>query len=329
MLASTFNPIETVLLSVWGFIYYLKLFIYPYTLVLFHKISEPVSILDPHYSIPVLALFLIIYSLFLFKKNRIYIFAFAFYAISIFLLLTFPDEKDAQIVTNRFIYMPSLGFCVLIGYVYHHVLSRVENSQWKRICLNLTGLMVIAVMMGKTIGQCQVWQSSVTLWEHQLKHNPNVVPGLIYQKLGSAYLDEGKRQIKEAIEFQKRAIAINPYSMTAYYELGRAYKKSGDIDQAVYYYKQPSLLEPNNPEGFYHLGKFYQEINREEDAVKAFSKTIQLQPKNRNTYYNVLRAYDEALASGSMSQLYRLERKTTEEAFEGIFDESPGNVMLK
>ena len=83
----------------------------------------------------------------------------AFYFFSIFFLLRFDEGKDANVVADRFMYLPSLGFCFLLGYGFQRVL------EWKnqRILIPVVAIffVIVTFFAVQTRQQCRIWYDSI------------------------------------------------------------------------------------------------------------------------------------------------------------------------
>jgi len=154
------NTLEGVLIWPWTFVFYLRQFLFPFFSVPVYRLPHPITYLNIQYLLPLITFGIVVFSVFRLRKYRWFIFSFAFYFLSIFFLLRFDELKDTNMVADRFMYLPSLGFCLLLGLGFERL--------WKKKIIAIACLIILTAFFSvKTYKQCQIWQNSTTLWEHQ------------------------------------------------------------------------------------------------------------------------------------------------------------------
>jgi len=85
-------------------------------------------------------------------------------------------------------------------------------------------------------------------------------------------------RFEEAVEYGKRAIALSPYNVHAYYITGYAVGALGDHEQSLDLNKQALGLLPGNGSVYYNLGVNYKELGDFEQAEESFRRAIELMP---------------------------------------------------
>ncbi len=197
------NPIqsvgEAILLWVWCFVFYIRKMIFPGELIIFYQYPKPFSLLQPEFAFSVASFFLIIFLVYYFRKQRIVVFAMLYYFLSIFFLLRFDDVENINPVSDRFMYLPSVGFCALLGigaaWMLEHQQARIK--QVGRVLI----LGLIVAMGVFTFQQCRAWRDGAILCSAVIKKSPQLT--LAYVHRGSAY-QERHDDIIELIERAKR-----------------------------------------------------------------------------------------------------------------------------
>ena len=152
-------------------------------------------------------------------------------------------------MAERFVYTPSLGFCILIGAV---VAKYIVNEKSSIQTFTLTQLnknakivypfIVICVLfIGRTVVRAANWKDNITLLQKDVQSAPE--SARIRYALGSALLIE--KAMKEensvaksnyldmAIEHLTKGVALIPNYNDAWYHLGLAYKEKEDYPNAV------------------------------------------------------------------------------------------------
>jgi len=119
---------EALILWIWSFSFYIQKFFLPINLNPFYLWPEPIGITHLPYLGSLMVFLLCMLLLYIFRKQRWYVFALVFYFFSIFFLLRFDKGAEPQIVADRYMYMPSVGFCLLFGYLAAAGLNRLREK---------------------------------------------------------------------------------------------------------------------------------------------------------------------------------------------------------
>lgn len=225
------NFAESVLVLLWTFTFYIKKFIFPVSLSPVYSLSEPVSLLNPSYSFSFFMLCFFIFVLIRFRRNKWILFAFLFYFLSIFFLLRSHVDFEFEIVADRFMYLPSIGFCLLVGFIFERGQALLINKPARAKHITIFFLVVLCAGMSfKTNLQCRLWKDSISLWSGVIS-NKGSKKALAYYNRGNAYDEEGKYAL--AIEDYSKAIEINSKYFKAYVNRGVIYHDMGEHGFAV------------------------------------------------------------------------------------------------
>ena len=133
-----------------------------------------------------------------------------------------------------------------------------------------------------------------------------------------------KSEYKEAIEFLKKAIELNPEFSEAYYNLGISYERLGKHKDAIEMLKKTIELSPDNPNAYYALGYVYYQKKKYKKAIDAFEHTVSLQPNNAFAFKKLGSSYlkvgekDKALEQQQV--LEKLDRQLAEELYREIIN---------
>ena len=122
-----------------------------------------------------------------------------------------------------------------------------------------------------------------------------------YNRLGINYLNNGQHNY--AIDAFKKAVKLNPSSVEAHFNLGRAFKKKGMEVQAKSEFSISHRLNPNKfneyvkkykekigedltgTQNYSELGSAYAEKGMIDDAINAYKKSIEIEPDNARAHY--------------------------------------------
>ncbi len=288
---------KSILTWIWCFVFYLKKFFFPNNFVLLQRLPT----LNIHHSgiyIIDSIIFIVFVTLVCFwRKNRLFIFASLFYFLSIFFLLRFDAAKDFNVVADRFMYLPSLGWCLFIGVFWDNILKFCNQKIWKKISVYTLSFICIFLLLVSTRKQIKVWKNSLTLWQHQLKINPHTGTALIYLKLAEGYMQQAeknnftKKEITHVLNLYQQAINIKPDFANAYWARGRLYLKLKEYERAEQSFHKAISFDPKHFEAYFDLGKLYYETGEKQKSVKTFQKALSILPDNVRMYDKIMRFY--------------------------------------
>jgi tetratricopeptide (TPR) repeat protein len=271
------------LIWIYTFVFYIRQFLLPLILVPMYALPEPIAWTNPQY-IGTVGLFLVI-AVFLarLRRHRWVMFAFLYYFLSIFFLLRYDTVVDKNIVADRFIYLPCLGICFLIGYAVDRLLNganaRFKTVEWILIVL----LLGTASWLGqKTFHQTKVWRASVPFWSYVIQYYPD--NAMAYGNRGEAYRDQGKYDL--AMEDFNASILADPEYAEAYNSRGQMHGTARNYDAALADFKKVIELQPNFDEAYNNIGVIYQMQDKPDEAIVYFDKAIQIDPYNEDALYN-------------------------------------------
>ncbi len=243
----------------------------------------------------VLHLGLLIYGLMLSAKKKILGFGILYYIGTLFIVsnLLFPVGTN---MAERFLFMPSVGFCFAIAVLLHQAFVKVTKekeidfAQYK-VPFGIVGL--VAVLFGvMTIVRNPVWYNNMSLFVNDADISvnsaklQNSVGGELVTKSVNEK-DETKRvaMITKAIGHLTQATKIHPNYKNAYLLLGNAHNYLKDYDKAVKYYEHALSIDPNYVDANNNLAITYRSAGRyygeeKNDLNKSLSYLIKAEQAN-------------------------------------------------
>ena len=278
------NVSEAPLIWVWTSVFYIRQFIFPLALIPIYQLPRPVTLFHGEYVFSILIFILLIVFLYVLRKNRWLIWAFLFYFLSIFFLLRFDSYSDVSIVADRFMYLPSVGFCVIFGLFIGHLLNGLQNKNFiVRIIAGLCGILFISGLVFKTFYQCKIWNDSPSFWQYELHYYPNSVVAL--NNLAIAY---GRRDAyQKAVKNYKRTMQkTNDPSQVSSDDLA-------NINQVIWLLQKALRLRPSNTYALNNLADAYRELGRLKEAEKLLKTAIAMNTKQKELFYNLGRVYED------------------------------------
>ena len=118
---------------------------------------------------------------------------------------------------------------------------------------------------------------------HLLKQFPNSV--ILQNISGAAHAGLGR--LTDAITSYKKAIAIEPNYVDAYYNLGFALREQGDLEEAIKNFNKVISLNPNYVDAYNNMAATLEKQGKLEEALKAYKKAVAIKPDYADAYYNM------------------------------------------
>ena len=231
---------------------------YSFSQIKTHTLSDPISIIS-------LAVYLAlgIYAIIKIKDKNIISFAILFYLITLspvsnlFLLI-------GATMAERFMYIPSFGFCILITYLLikftksDRVKKKISNLK-EFTSSNSTVIIITFIIVGlysiKTFSRSSDWKDNATLFSKDVEISDSSARAhysLGYNLLVEQYpLEKVKTKqaelLNKAIKEFSTAITIMPNYVDAYENLALAYQDKPDFNNAIKNYELSRKYNPNPP----------------------------------------------------------------------------------
>ncbi len=297
---------------IWCLVFYIQKFIVPTDIsFFFYKAPWPVWEYQQQYAQAAAVFGLIIVVLFLLRKNRWVLFAFFFYALSTFFLWRPDAEHDSHFVADRFMYLPSAGFCFLAGYLLEKALDRWPLRRRPLIVITVALAGILAVV---SFTKAKVWHSTFSMYMevHQRKNNSfELARAMTACLLSDWCVDascsdirkvyfsdkarfgpydlpcDGKIKIAAQILSMKqfrRILASYPGNIVSIVEVGGIYWQWKAYDKAIAYFSRSVARLPYEAGGYYMLGLCYEGKKDLNEAMILLDKAARLDPSMSEVY---------------------------------------------
>jgi len=276
----------TVLYSFW---LYFKLLLVPHPLthdyyfnqIPYKSISSPIALV---------VLFTIGTICFFVFKNRtsksIIWFGLVFF-ITTFSIVSNVFFQVGIIMNERFVFIPSLGFSLIIAYF----LFKLSNSKYKSIVFGFLSI-YFTVLSYKTIARNQDWKNNFTLFEADYKTSNQSAK--VATALGGTYLEMGdtiknislkKDLYKKGEDILNHSLSIYPENSQTWLLLGNLYfKRDKDNSKAKsYYHKAMEYRSMRFFDANFNLGVIYYNENNMDSAYFFIKSAHEINPNHPET----------------------------------------------
>lgn len=195
-----------------------------------------------------------------------------------------------NIMAERYLYLPSLGFCLLLGML---ILKVHTYAQTRRSVTLICLIVVLVPYLIHTIRHNRIWFDVSTLWSYAVHYTPCSFNA--HNNMGKEYFQQGliDKAIEEYTIALSKASEVQYRYPIAHYNLGLAYDKKGMYDASIQEYKNALKIDPKNGDTHNNLAITLFKNRQADSAIEEFNKAIALDPNNATYHYNLAKIYYE------------------------------------
>ncbi|XP_007252475.3 protein O-mannosyl-transferase TMTC2 [Astyanax mexicanus] len=232
------------------------------------------------------------------------------------------------VVAERVLYIPSMGFCLLVTLALRSLCVSLRRKSSKVLLFSCAASILLLYSL-KTVRRNQDWQNEETLYKSGITVNPAKAWGNLGNVLKNqgkmseaeeAYrnalyyrgnmadmlynlgllLQEGER-FSEALQYYKLAIGSRPTLASAYLNTGIILVSQGNVDEAKRTFqtcagipdenlKDPHAHKSSVTSCLYNLGKLLHEQGQQEEALYMYKEAVKIMPRQfaPQSLYNMM-----------------------------------------
>ena len=210
----------------------------------------------------------------------------------------------ANVFTERYLYLPSLGFCWIAAWGGQAIWTRLAEQRAARKVYAVALIIIAALCVVRIVTRNRVWRDDATFYQHTLTQQPDAVAlrinlGAVYWNSGSPDQAEAewraalrrapdhwlilnnlglvaarKKLYDEAIEDFQRSIRFRPNYADSHINLGRSYTVTGASDKAEAQLKAAVSLAPLYVQARNALAEFYFDAGRFSEAEMQYRASV-------------------------------------------------------
>jgi Flp pilus assembly protein TadD len=298
---------------------YLKLLIIPHPLAFDYSFNQiPIVGLSSIWFIISLITYIsiIVIAIVLIRKKHLIGFALLFF------LVTFSIYSNLIITIGsslgeRFLYTPSLGFCIAIGFLLTSgiIFKPLHSSSGEsfKIQFKHPAWLILVVIVGlysvKTINRNRVWMNNKTLYSNDVLISSNSTRTHYYmgnllvkpESWGDGSEQSKAKAINKALTYLDKSIEIYPEFADAHLQKGVALYYLKRFEDALSSYQEALKINPTNPTTNNNIGTIYFENQEYQQALTYFLNAIKYNPTyaeayaNAGSIYGITQQYDDAI----------------------------------
>ncbi len=227
-----------------------------------------------------------------------------------FFLLTFSIFSNilfsiGTFMNERFMFMPSLGFCIAAGYFIQKIITgEIIKHKDASYITTVLFFVILAGFSYKTIDRNKAWKDDYTLFTTDVKTSDKSIKvnvsagGALIEKALKPEISEAEKQLKleKAINYLERGVSLHQNYLSGWLLLGNAYVYSGYKEKSMEAYMRCLEINPNYELAYNNLlmlGRRARRENNLEVAQKSFEKLKSRSPENSEYIYELALVYEK------------------------------------
>ncbi len=144
----------------------------------------------------------------------------------------------AFFVQERYLYLPSIGFCLAAAIGFEWLYKKIAKNFWASKAMQAAFIFLIAALAFIHAQQNYVWRDTLSLFTHNVKVNSH--SAYAYAALASEYLE--KQKFQQAEELMRVARDVDPDDVLTYLMSSLVAKEVEDLNGAIKYLEQVETL---------------------------------------------------------------------------------------
>ena len=194
-----------------------------------------------------------------------------------------------NIMAERYLYLPSFGFCLFAGILILKIHARVPKAYHPLVKTCFAAIFILS--LAHTIRHNRIWFDKQTLWYYTVFNTSCSFNA--HNNLGKEYYEKGllDKAIEEYTIALSKASEVRYAYPIAHYNLGIAYDEKGMYDASIQEYRNALRIEPKNSDTHNNLAITLFKNGQVDLAIEEFRKAITQDPDNPTYHDNLAKLY--------------------------------------
>jgi protein O-mannosyl-transferase len=246
---------------------YLGWLLWPFRFSFVHVIPAPTAWLDPRTLAGILGLAVWLSTLYPLARHHRAAALGAGWTLAALLPVANLIPIPGFVAAERYLYLPSVGFCLLVACLVARAWSLASRPALRRTLegLGLAALIAFAVAIQLRTDQ---WADPLQAFERMAEAAPTSF--FVQGNLGLEYLKRGR--IPEAVAALRRAADLEPAQPRAWNNLGVALVRGGHLTEARAAYEQAIRLHPGYARAHENLAQLLAALGERDQAEAALRR---------------------------------------------------------
>ena len=283
---------------------YLWMLVFPHPLIYDYSYNQIPIISWSHYK-PILGMatmtLLICFAIWKFRKKGIIGFGIIFFFVTISLASNL-FVIIAWTFGERFLYVPSLGYCMILAVILLKILNVNLYKDYvpknKRTSLIAISAVILMLYSFKTYDRNKAWESNYTLLSADMEYGYNSARiqghyGIELITKSKDIEDEAQKRalLARAIKHFENSVGIYPDYQDVYNELGSVYQELKEYEKALVNYQKALELDSLYYSVYHNLALVYFKLGNEQKMKWCYLKALEINPDYSKSYINLANYY--------------------------------------
>lgn len=207
------------------------------------------------------------------SRQPLLAFSMAWFFLTLAPVLSIPNVGE-NVFTERYLYIPSLGFCIMAGWGWLQLRERATTPNARHV-LSVALAALFLFYAVQTIRRNPDWNSDLRLFSKTAEQSPH--SPTIQMNLGYIYFLHGR--VDEAIEYYRRSLALDADRPLTHNNMGNALSQKGQYDEALAHLRRAIELKPDYHGAWLNLGLVFSYRKEWDRAIECYSKAVEIEPK--------------------------------------------------
>ena len=283
--SSAMIPLSSrVLVAAESLLSYLWKMIWPMNLIPYYQYPTNISLFSAEYLLSIILVSGITAAcIVMAKKQKLWLAVWGYYVITLLPVIGII-QVGAQVMADRYTYLPSLGPFILISLIAAWLWKKSVRwrSSWAGLVI-VAAILIVGFLSFLTYKQMAIWKDSLNLWSYAAGRAPE--DPRIHSNLGFVYYSSNMPD--KALEQYMIAIKLRPDYAEVYNKLGAIYQDRNMPDKAIEQYLIAIKLKPEYIDAHSNLAIIYQERNMPDKAINELQTVIRLKPDQAAAHLNL------------------------------------------
>jgi Flp pilus assembly protein TadD len=186
----------------------------------------------------------------------------------------------ANVLTERYLYLPSVAFCWLAGRIAERAWDlRLESRRGQallRVILCAAGILLAALGATKVWARARIWHDDMTLYRNTLETDSDSY--VMRMNMGVSYFAMGNFAAAE--KELRRALELKPDSANVLNALGCVYIEEGRSEEASKTFQSAIAFKPRWSDSHFNYGRLLKKIGQNDAALAEFQTAVEAGPLN-------------------------------------------------
>jgi 4-amino-4-deoxy-L-arabinose transferase-like glycosyltransferase len=248
------------------------------------------------------------------EESRALGFASLWMALAILPVLNFRLLPEGEIAHDRYLYLPSVGFSILVGLAWRQARFRHARVLARPARAAALGVAFCVLMAFATMRLSLFWSDDLSLNFRAHEIAPCNVSATT--SLAAAAADRG--MVPAAQVLYRQALESHPGFWRANVNLAYLYYQEGNFPEAVRYFERSAAADPTDGDQFLYLGLALMHLSRLAEAEGAIRTALLVRPHGHSYHLGLSLVLKQA---GKLAE--------ARHEFEAALAENPQDVQVR